>query len=506
MLFQISRWLHKYVGLFLIVFCVWESVSGILLNHPGITRSVSLPRWMIPPQYRVVDWNRSALRSVVFLPQRTDTTFAWGWEGVWRSTDGGETFDAFNAGLPTDPYMRRVNSFWFDEDKRYLLAGMNAGLYIRGVNEGRWHHLPLGTYLEPVERILHTRDRLVVFTSSNAYCSDPQKRSIGFTQMPFDREDPDPSVSLVRLFFALHGGHAWGLPGRILFDLFGLLIIFMSVSAFYVWYWPWRGRRSGTASPLSAVKRIWFGLFQRYHLKLGIWVALPFLVIGGTGLFMRPPTIALLFGNAIPAACYPGFRYANPWHELIQNACYDSLNDRILVEADGFWSGPADFSAPFTKAEFDAPVFAMGTTVLECDGSGEWLVGSFGGLFRYNPETDSSFDVLRGEPMESFSVTRPADFMVTGVLRNARWRAVCHGTSVGTPLPERCRAKRPLHHAPGNCREPADFPVERHVRTSQRTHLQRPDWPPLHPASRCGCVSLLPDYAHGCLRLAGETA
>jgi len=32
--FHISRWLHKYVGLLLILFLMWMSISGVLMNHP----------------------------------------------------------------------------------------------------------------------------------------------------------------------------------------------------------------------------------------------------------------------------------------------------------------------------------------------------------------------------------------------------------------------------------------------------------------------------------------
>ena len=52
------------------------------------------------------------------------------------------------------------------------------------------------------------------------------------------QEGIDKEVTLVDLFFHLHDGRVWGLPGRLLFDVVGLIIFILSISAFNTWYFP----------------------------------------------------------------------------------------------------------------------------------------------------------------------------------------------------------------------------------------------------------------------------
>jgi len=138
------------------------------------------------------------------------------------------------------------------------------------------------------------------------------------------------------------------------------------------------------------------------------------LVIAGTGLFMRPPLLAALVDGAISAAWYPGPFPDNPWHEKIHNALHDASRDEIVVQTkDGAWTGPSDFSGPFTKSEMTAPVFVMGATVFEGRNPG-YLVGSFGGLYFYDTTRQMTIDVFTGNEVRLASSLRPAPLMVTG--------------------------------------------------------------------------------------------
>jgi hypothetical protein len=46
-LFKISKWLHKYIGLVLLLFLMWMSISGVLMNHPELISGTGL--FMRPP-------------------------------------------------------------------------------------------------------------------------------------------------------------------------------------------------------------------------------------------------------------------------------------------------------------------------------------------------------------------------------------------------------------------------------------------------------------------------
>jgi hypothetical protein len=422
--FAISKWLHKYLGLVLILFLTWMSLSGVLMNHPDLISGISVPGWMVPGQYHIRNWNRSALVALQFSRKDPDIAFAAGNEGVWKTDDGGKTFTAMPVGFSASPYYRKTRSLLLLQEKTDLLfAGTDEGLYVCDPREEKWHRLRLGKTKEPVKKILQIRNQLLVFTSSHAYLSPLPPSPTRFTQIDLPREDEVNTVSLVKLFFDLHYGKAWGLPGLLLFDATGLIVLFLSTSAFYTWYFPWKRKRLKKESKLltSTIGRKVFKTMFKYHLKFGIWIAAVLLIIGGTGLFMRPPLLAALVNGEIPADYYPGFLPDNPWLEKIQNALYDAVEDRIIIQTtDGFWIAPADFSEPFQKEELNVPVFVMGSTVFEPYGTGGFLVGSFNGIFHLERATGNPIDLFSNELASNVSGLRPAERMVTGYFRTPR--------------------------------------------------------------------------------------
>lgn len=51
-LFALSRRLHRYAGLLLLLYLIFVGVTGILLNHPTMISALSVPRWLVPPRIR----------------------------------------------------------------------------------------------------------------------------------------------------------------------------------------------------------------------------------------------------------------------------------------------------------------------------------------------------------------------------------------------------------------------------------------------------------------------
>ncbi len=423
-IYKKSKWLHKYFGLILIVFFIWMSVSGILLNHPDIISNVSVPTWMIPEHYHLKNWNRSSLIKMLYFKKNPKIAFACGKEGVWRSDDGAIHFYPMDNGFPSSLYYRKTNDIYlFEGNPSYLYAATDGGLYICNISDGRWHKIPLPNTPVRVVKIIRVKDRLIAFTPSHAYSAEISGKINSFSLYPLPRISSANSLSFVRLFFDLHDGSVWGLPGRLLFDLAGIIVIFLSASAFYIWYFPWRRARV-IPSGKSALRRISqksFKYLHRYHLKLGIWFALLMLIIGGTGIFMRPPTLVIIANGDIPASFYPGYLPSNPWDEKIQNAVYDSVGNRIIIQAtDGFWSETLDKKPHFVKVNFPAPVFVMGATVFETYGRGGLLIGSFNGIFHWERSSGHFIDLLTHRRALNISNVRPAEIMITGYFTTPR--------------------------------------------------------------------------------------
>ena len=325
-IFKISKWLHKYIGLVLLLFMIWMGLSGILMNHPDLISSISVPAWLLPPQYTIQNWNRSALIDLVFPNDNPNTAYLAGKQGIWKTVDAGQTFTPFTTGLPNSDYYNKTKDLLFLEESNQLLAGTDGGLYFCDLNDGIWQEIKIAKEKEKVVKILKIGNQLVAVTPSRIFLSSIENKNFTFQEAHLIRQESEERISLVKLFFDLHDGKIWGLPGKLIFDATGLIIIFLSISAFYTWYFPWQRRRNKDSVLLANPQsRKLFKFMFKYHLKIGIWIFVILLIIGGTGFFLRPPLLVALVGSSIPASLYPGFREHNPWEEKIQNALYNTF-------------------------------------------------------------------------------------------------------------------------------------------------------------------------------------
>ncbi len=427
-LFKGSKWIHKYIGLLLVLFLAWMSISGILLNHPHWISDIAVPNILVPNHYDTRDWNRSSLINLIYTGEENNRVFIGGKKGVWKSEDGGKTFTAMQNGFPKSPYYRKTNHI-FHLDKKgkpsQLWAATDGGLYYCDLDDETWHEAPLGLQPEKTQKIIQTENQLLVFTESSLYRGNLDRQHLKFVKVELPRREHERRVSLIKLFFDLHDGHVFGLPGKLTWDMIGLILFFLSISAFYAWFYPKHKRRqrlkNGAVSRGKFQARL-FRLIVRYHIKLGIWVAAILLIIGATGLFMRPPLIVAIAKGDMPAQYYPGILPDNPWEEKIHNALYDAKRDVIVIAAsDGLWQGPADISRPFEKKTMHVPLFVMGPQVFEYEAETDrYLVGSFSGMFAYDPKNDRAFDLINRKAANLTSNVRPAEHMVTGYFETPR--------------------------------------------------------------------------------------
>jgi uncharacterized iron-regulated membrane protein len=234
---------------------------------------------------------------------------------------------------------------------------------------------------------------------------------------------PPARVPLVTYFFDAHSGRLFGLPGRLVMDAAGVVLIYLSVSAFYLWFVPWRRKRQILRGERPrrrghVARRVFRVLFDT-HLEIGIWVAPLFLVFAVTGFFLRPPLLAALVGHDVPATWFPQRDPTDPWEGRIRRAMVDGDGERLTIETDeGFWVGAANLDEPFHPYDLALPVHVMGSSVLRPTGDGGVLAASFSGAFRLEPRTGRIVDLVTGaEPAGEVSRLRTAEHMVTGFFR-----------------------------------------------------------------------------------------
>jgi len=421
--FAISKAIHKYTGLVFLLYFLFIGITGVLINHPSLLRGITVPSALLPDAYRYTDWNRMALREAVFSKTDPDTLYLAGKAGVFRSFDGGKTFAGMLDGLPTGAWNRDARALLLLERNNtdLLIAGTRSGLYFCDPDEGIWQGTE-NKNLQQHEIIdLVLADNLIyAFTEYDGYVASADKDVPHFKKVNLSSVEPAPDrVAMFRFLLKLHDGSILGLPGKLFVDGVGLFLLFLSVSALYIWYVPWSRKKVRFRS-----KPRYFQFFHKYHLKFGIYSALFLVIIALTGIFIRPPFLLSIIKVQVPAWLYP-----NPgsvdWHAKIQKAVYLQDEDALLLATkNGFFKSPADLSKPFEKQSIKVPVHGMGAFVLEPLRNSRLLIGSFSGIYVWDIQKKLGLD-MNGKLLPS-----------TGRKRGVRGGGMAVGAAVlnGEPL------------------------------------------------------------------------
>jgi hypothetical protein len=410
-LFKKSKWYHKFIGLLLIIFLIEMSISGILLNHKDLISPIDMPHFLVPSNYEIKNFNRA---SIIDLIETENSIFIAGKKGIFKAQKKEvlEFKPLFN-GLSN--YTIKRKSYDLEIFKDDIYAATENGLYKIHKNSNTWKRIEIGDN-SPIKKIIKKdENNLFIISTSNIYLlnlenielkthiSKPNKFTI---RKITPRKEGEKIVTAIELFFHLHDGRLWGLFGRLLFDLMGLAIIFLSISAFYIWFIPKRiVKRKG-----SLVKnRKKFRFFHKYHSKIGIYSFFIVIIISFTAIFMRPPFIIAITDVYLPRWVYPASVSENRWENRIENALYDKSRNKLMIQTSEYlWEWNIqndDFTKKAYKSEQKWPLFIMGATYLEIDENNNYIIGSFSGLYRFYPNDNKYENLVKNS--DKYSRIRP---------------------------------------------------------------------------------------------------
>ncbi len=381
--FRFLKWLHKYLSLIALIFCLWMALSGIALNHPRLLEKFSFSNQVMPVNYQYQNWNRMSWRDSVFSRYHDNILYVGGKEGVWQSLDQGKSFAPLTAGFPAAAYEKDTFCLLLaDHDGREtLFAGTRSGLfYLKGE---QWHkiaHPILKT--TPIIDLLQVEQQILAFTDSAAFKAEFNGEAPVFTALALPRATGSSTrTPLFRWLRKVHDGSIFGLPGRLLVDSVGLLLIFLSLSGLLIWYVSRRKRRRGKTILSGRI----FAFNFRWHLRLGIFGALFIAVTTLSGAFAHPPLLLTIARLQVPTSLMPQAISANPWAEKIQRAAYLKSRKRLIIATkQGLFSGPLDGKRNFLRLPDTLPIHGMGALVFESLGQDKLLIGSFSGLYLWD--------------------------------------------------------------------------------------------------------------------------
>ena len=432
------RWLGLVLSVFMLVFCV----SGIILNHREVFSGCEVSRKWLPASYHIKNFNNGVVKGTVvkksaahsLSSENCDSVLAYGCAGVFLTDSRLSTWQDFNAGLPESIDERNVRHVVKAKDGSLWCAALRD-VYRYDENSHRWKKVELPGNEERIMDVALAKDSMTVvaLTRSRVFTIVPFVQygeivKIGKSSSETYRVESkiipapkkyEPKTTLFKLVWHLHSGEFFGLPGKLVVDAIALVLIVLSITGILLFILPYGIRRAKKLAAKARMKRLGkqFAWNMKWHNKIGYVTIVLTLWIAITGMCLRPPLMVPLVLSKLPQAVGED---GNVWQDKLRAIRWDAVQgDWLISTSEGFLRVDEDFSqAPKMLPDDECPKLSpMGVTVWESDGKGGWIVGSFRGIYRWNPVNHSLnqiLDYFTGKPSEETSMIPISDNLVCG--------------------------------------------------------------------------------------------
>lgn len=380
---------HKWGGVILSLFLIIFAISGIIMNHRNIFSSFEVSRTLLPSNYTFQNWNLAALKGGV---QVNDKYLLYGNLGVVATDTSFSEFERVE--LTSEKGIDQQKTFkLFKTSANQLYSATLSGLY-HSVDEGKsWQKINLDTESYPVD-ITEYKDLTYIVTRSEIFTLNKNSEVISKI-IPAAPEGYNNKIGLFRTLWEIHSGEFLGLPGQLIVDLFALIFLFLSIGGLIYFIAPGFIRRMQGHAKKRLVK------FNRFNLKwhnwVGLYAGLFLLMTTLTGMFLRPPLLIPIANVEVGKIKYTHLDHPNPWYDKLRVLYINPHNNQVLLGTnEGIYLSNPDFSQ-ISIPVAQPPVSVMGITALEALPGNNYLIGSFNGLFAWNPEKGFVFDYLKDE-------------------------------------------------------------------------------------------------------------
>lgn len=383
---------HKWFGIVLCLFLLMFAISGIVLNHRHMYGKVNVSRSFLPDSYHFRNWNNGLLRGTLRIGK--DSVLIYGAGGAFLTDNEAKTFMDFNHGLPIAADSRALRNVVQTESGKMFAVGQFDSYMLR---VGRWERLPIGTGTAKHNDIrfsdITTKgDSVIVVGRDMLYVGIPPYASF----KPIELQTPtdyDAHVSLFRTVWLMHNGQLLGILGRVALDVIGVIFIFLCLSGIAIWLLPKAMKRNAC----RVIKPLFKQSFK-WHERLGRKTFLILLFVTITGFALRPPLLIALAKIHTPRIPFTTLDTDNPWQDKLRALRWDNeKHDFLLSTSDGFYSMKSLSDTPH-KESSAPPVSVMGINVFQKhSATGEWIVGSFSGIYSWDRNDNRTIDYITGE-------------------------------------------------------------------------------------------------------------
>ena len=429
------RWFGLVLSVFMLVFCV----SGIILNHRQLFAGCEVSRSLMPSAYHIKDFNNGIIKGslninhrickipVDAIPASDDSILAYGYGGVWLTDAEMKSWKDFNKGLPQNVDGRNIRNIVQTKDGEIWCAAM---MDVYRFDGKEWKMFPLADNEERIADITLSKDStsIIAMTRSAVYeisgkktDAANEKRDAISEKTSVTRKiigQPEgfvPEVTLFKTVWNLHSGAFFGLTGRLVVDAIAIVLIILSITGIILFILPYRIRQQkklqAREKMLKLGKQMVFN--AKWHNKLGYTTIILTLWLAITGMCLRPPLMIPLAMNKTTEKVKNG----NVWHDKLRAIRWNTAEGNWLVStSEGFLRVDEHFcQKPVLLDKKQSPkISPMGVNVFESDGKGGWLIGSFSGMFRWNPEKNLIVDYFTGEANQGKSMIPISNHLVSG--------------------------------------------------------------------------------------------
>lgn len=402
---------HKWAGIILSVMLLLFAVSGIFLNHRNLISKLSINRNYLPKSYSYENWNSAALRGSLELDSLC--TLFYGNVGCWKYNHETKVWTDYNVGFPAGIDKQKVSKLHLSSNNR-LFAGTLFGLY--EFVDHRWTNINLELDHKRIVDIISVNDTLHVLTRSELGLMPLQNNNVDITfkYLPTP-ENHQKKTSLFKTLWVLHSGEIIGTTGQLLVDSIALLFIFFSITGLVWFIWPKLIKRAKKKLKPIQNKQKLFRFSVKWHNKLGIFTVVLLIFTTITGMFLRPPLLIAIASTQVKSIPNTMLSTSNAWYDQLRAIRFNKKYEVYLVSTNkGFYALTKD-KTNMIPIPSQAPVSVMGINVFEQLDEEKYLIGSFNGMYVWNPFESKIYNYFSGkEHLSTNKMSRPiGDNMVT---------------------------------------------------------------------------------------------
>lgn len=389
--------IHKWGGIIFTFFIFMFVFSGVILNHRDVFSKFSVNRNLLPKAYHYSNWNNGFVKGSFKINK--DSILLFGGGGIYLTNENTTDFTDFNNGLEKGIDNRKISNIIRLNDNEIWAAGLYS-VYKLDRGNNIWLKQNIDMDKERVADINYNSDTLFILTRSHIYQSlSPYDN---FEKIELAKPDNyTGKVSLFKQVWMLHSGELFGLTGKIVVDILGIVIVILCVTGLSYTLLPKiiKRRKSQRKSVLRYVS-----LFKKnlnWHNKLGSWLIILTVLLAFTGMCLRPPLMIPLAMNKTKVIPGTSLDSENPWNDRLRSIRYDKTQKLWLISSsEGFYKTTHFKSNDITHYSKAPSISPMGINVFQPKDSSTWIIGSFSGLNLWNPSQGKIVDYFTGEPIK----------------------------------------------------------------------------------------------------------